>query len=47
VGIFVALGIQNEMRKRHIVMWPAPLYNIFPRQLISKLQDCRGKIYWT
>ena len=28
--LFVALGIHHAMRIRHIVMWPLPLYNIFP-----------------
>jgi hypothetical protein len=27
--VFVALYIQHAMRMHHIVMWPAPLYNIF------------------
>jgi hypothetical protein len=33
--VSVALGIQHAMRTRHIVMSPAPLYNIFPHYLIN------------
>jgi hypothetical protein len=33
--VFVALGFQHAMSMRHIVMWSAPLYNIFPHHLIS------------
>ena len=34
--MFVALLIQHAQHMRHIVMlWPAPLYNIFPHYLIS------------
>ena len=33
--VFVALGIQNGMRMRKIVMWPARLYYIFPYYLIN------------
>jgi hypothetical protein len=31
VGVFVALGIKQALRMRHI----APLYNIFPHYLIN------------
>jgi hypothetical protein len=31
--VFVAFGIQRAMRM-HSYLWPAPLYNIFPRYLI-------------
>jgi len=38
--VFVALGIQREMRMRHIVTCGLPpLYNIFPHYLIN------GKIF--
>ena len=33
--VSVALVIQHAMRMRHIIMWPARLYNIFPRYLIN------------
>ena len=40
--VFVALGIQNAMRVRHIAnLWPARLYNIFPHYPI-KGHDIRG-----
>jgi len=31
----VALFIQHAMRIRHIIIWPAPLYHIFPYYLIN------------
>jgi hypothetical protein len=31
----IALDIQYAMRMLHIVMWPAPFYNIFPHYLIN------------
>ena len=34
-SVLVALVIQHAMRVRHIVMFPAPLYNIFPHYLIN------------
>jgi hypothetical protein len=40
VFVFLALGIQHATRMRHI----APLYNIFPRSLISGRYW--GKRYW-
>jgi hypothetical protein len=33
--MFVDLFIQHAMRIRHIVIWPAPLYYIFPHYLIE------------
>jgi len=35
----IAVGTQHAMRVRHIVMRPAPLYNIFPHYVIN------GKIF--
>ena len=35
VRVFVDLVIQHEMRMRHIHLWPAELYVIFPRYLIN------------
>ena len=35
VCALLALVVQHAMRMRHIVMWPAPLYNIFPLYLIK------------
>jgi hypothetical protein len=32
---FVTLGIQHAKRMFHFVLWPAPLYNIFPHYLIN------------
>jgi hypothetical protein len=31
----VAVSMQREIRMRHLVMWPAQLYNIFPHYLIN------------
>ena len=33
--VFVTLGVQHAMRLRHVVMWTAPLYCIFPNYLIN------------
>ena len=33
--VFVAVSMQREIRMRHIVTWPAQLYNIFPHYLIK------------
>ena len=35
VCVCVTLVFQHAMRMRHIVMWPASLYNIFPHCLIN------------
>jgi hypothetical protein len=35
VRVGVTLIIQHAMRKRHTVMWSAPLYNIFPYYLTN------------
>jgi hypothetical protein len=32
---FVALSMKHEIHTRHIVMWPARLYNIFPHYLLN------------
>jgi hypothetical protein len=33
--VFVDLGTRHEMCMRHIVVYPAPLYNIFQHYLIN------------
>ena len=35
--VFVALGIQHEMRTRRIVMWPIRLHNIFLHYLTNDM----------
>ena len=34
-SVFVASGTQHAMRTRHLSLWPAPLYNIYPHYLIK------------
>jgi hypothetical protein len=35
IDMFVALGSQQAMPKRHVSVWPARIYNSFPHCLIN------------
>jgi len=41
--VFVALVNRHALYMRHIAMWPAPLYIIFPHYLIKR-HDFRKKV---